>query len=246
METTTYVSISLATALERSLDIAAHNMANASTAGYKAQHPLMEATNLKGGDDTQNISYVQDKGIYVDLSQGSLVETGNSLDVAVNGQGWLAYQTEDGQTAYGRDGRFAVNNEGTLVTLAGNPVLDAGGAPINIPQEVAHLIQIAQDGTIADQNGTPFGQLGLFDVPNFAAATPLGAGLFLPNPQADAPTPLENGQFAQGYIEQSNVQPVMEMIHLMDIQRAYERASTLMTDDNDLTKQAIQRLGRVV
>lgn len=247
MGTTSYVSISLATALERSLDLAAHNMANASTAGYKAQHPLLEAVDpSNSGDETQAVSFVKDNGIYVDLTQGALVQTGNSLDIAVTGQGWLGYQTEDGQTAYGRDGRLSVDADGQLVNLAGNPVVDEGGAPINIPQDVAHLVQIAQDGTLTDQNGGTLGRIGLFNVPSFASASPLGNGLFLPHPGAAAPTPVENAQFAQGFIEQSNVKPVVEMIHLMDIQRAYERATHLMTDENELTKQAIQRLGRVV
>ena len=247
MGTLSYVSISLATALQRSLDMAAHNMANASTAGYKAQHPLLEATDpTNSSDPTEAVSFVQDKGLYVDLTQGSLVQTGNTLDVAVTGGGWMGYQTEDGQTAYGRDGRLAVDAEGQLVNVAGNPVVDDAGAPIVVPQETAHLVQIAQDGTITDQNGGAIGRIGLFNVPNFASATPLGNGLHLPHPQAAAPTPFENGQFAQGFIEQSNVKPVVEMIHLMDIQRAYERATQLMTDDNELSKQAIQRLGRVV
>lgn len=247
MGTTSYVSISLATALERSLNLAAHNMANASTAGYKAQHPLMESVDpTNSGDTTQAVSFVKDNGLYVDLSQGALVQTGNSLDIAVSGQGWLGYQTEDGQTAYGRDGRLTVDAEGQLVNLAGNAVVDDAGAPITIPQEVAHLIQIAQDGTITDQAGSSIGRIGMFDVPSFASATPLGNGLFLPHPEAAAATPLEGGQVAQGFIEQSNVKPVVEMIHLMDIQRAYERATHLMSDDNELTKQAIQRLGRVV
>lgn len=247
MGTTSYVSISLATALERSLNLAAHNMANASTAGYKAQHPLMESVDpTNSGDTTQAVSFVKDNGLYVDLSQGALVQTGNTLDIAVSGQGWLGYQTEDGQTAYGRDGRLTVDAEGQLVNLAGNAVVDDAGAPITIPQEVAHLIQIAQDGTITDQAGSSIGRIGMFDVPSFSSATPLGNGLFLPHPDAAAATPLEGGQVAQGFIEQSNVKPVVEMIHLMDIQRAYERATHLMSDDNELTKQAIQRLGRVV
>ena len=247
MGTTSYVSISLATALERSLDMAAHNMANASTAGYKAQHPLLEAVDPKNsGDDTQAVSFVKDSGVYVDLSQGALVQTGNSLDVAVTGEGWLGYLTADGQTAYGRDGRLSVDAEGQLVNLAGNPVVDEGGAPITLPQDVGHLVQIAKDGTLTDQTGGILGRIGLFNVPNFDSAAPLGNGLFLPNPNANAPTPVENAQFAQGFIEQSNVQPVVEMIHLMDIQRAYERATHLMSDENELTKQAIQRLGRVV
>lgn len=247
MGTTTYVSISAATALEKSLDLAAHNMANASTAGFKAQQPLIDTVNPQSsGDDTQTVSYVKDNGIYVDLTQGAMVRTGNSLDVAVAGEGWLSYQTADGQTAYGRDGRFSIDIDGQLVTVSGSPVLDTGGAPITIPQDVSHSILIAPDGTITDQNGGNIGQIGLFDVPNFASAQPLGNGMFLPNPDAGAIQPSQTAGLEQGFIEQSNVKPVVEMIHLMDIQRAYERATKLMSNENELIKQAIQRLGRVV
>ncbi|SHH78396.1 flagellar hook-basal body complex protein [Cognatishimia maritima] len=245
MGTTNYVSLSLATALERSLDLAAHNMANASTAGYKAQHPILEAVDpANTGDSTQAVNYVQDKGIFVDMAQGSLVPTGNPLDVAVNGDAFLGYEAPGGEIAYGRDGRLTVDPEGQLVTLGGSPVVDVSGAPITIPAEVGTSVTIALDGTITDQNGGVIGRIGLFKVDNPNQLAPIGNGLFLEGGAVAEQT--EEARLSQGYIEQSNVKPVVEMIHLMDIQRAYERAVKLMSDESELTKQAIQRLGRVV
>lgn len=245
MGTTNYVSLSLATALERSLDLAAHNMANASTAGYKAQHPLMEAVDpTNSGDSTQAVNYVKDKGIFVDMAQGTMVPTGNPLDLAVNGDAFFGFEAPGGETAYGRDGRLTIDTEGLLVTMGGSPVVDISGAPITIPTESGTSINIALDGTITDIDGGAIGRIGLFSVDNPNLLAPIGNGLFLAGGANAEQT--ETGSISQGYIEQSNVKPVVEMINLMDIQRAYERAVKLMNDENDLTKQAIQRLGRVV
>lgn len=246
MGTTNYVSLSLATALQRSLDLAAHNMANASTAGFKTSHPILEAVDpTNSGNPTEAVNYVQDKGIYVDPSQGAMVATGNPLDIAVTGEAWFGYESPDGGVAYGRDGRLTLNNEGQLVTTGGSPIVDVSGTPLTVPQEAGTSVNIAIDGTVTDQNGGLIGQIGMFDVGNPSLLTPVGNGLFNA-PNGVNPEPTLTSDMSQGFIEQSNVQPVVEMIHLMDIQRSYERAVKLMNDENELTKQAIQRLGRVV
>jgi len=240
-----YVSLSLATALQRSMDMAAHNMANASTAGYKATQPLFEAVQPESENETA-ISYVEDRGSYLNPSQGALVATGNPLDVALSGAGWLAYQSEGGATAYGRDGRLTVNADGQLSTLSGAPVLNQGGAPITLPRALGQEITISGDGTITDAEGAVLGQIGIFRLPDVNQLMPIGGGLYLYNGAADGVGPEAETKLAQGFVEQSNVQPILEMTRLMDIQRAYERAAKLMSDSNDLTRQAIQRLGRVV
>jgi flagellar basal-body rod protein FlgF len=246
MGTINYVSLSLATALERSLDLSAHNMANASTAGYKVSHPLLEAVEPTGSGDDSAVEYVKDYGNYVDTTQGAMLPTGNPLDVAVSGDAWLGYQTATGDTAYGRDGRLTIDTEGQLVTLAGAPVVDITGSTITLPSEVGQEVTIARDGTITDVTGATIGRLGLFNIPDVNALNPIGNGMFLLPDGAEAAEASTTSGIAQGYIEQSNVKPVVEMIHLMDIQRAYERAVKLMNDENDLTKQAVERLGRVV
>lgn len=242
-----YVSLSLATALQRSLDVSAHNMANASTAGFKATRPLFESVDPSGsGDADTAVDYVVDRGKYVDTSQGAMIATGNPLDVAVSGSGWFGYQAAGGQTAYGRDGRLTINAGGQLSTLAGAPILDLNGSPVTLPSEIGQDITIARDGTVVDRDGATLGQIGVFRVPGVDSMTAIGNGLYLADPAAGAATHDVDGQVVQGFIEQSNVQPVVEMTRLMDIQRAYERAVKLMNDENELTRQAIQRLGRVV
>lgn len=242
-----YVSLSLATALQRSMDVAAHNMANASTAGFKASRPLFESVDPSGAaDPDEAVNYVQDRGTYVDTSQGALIATGNPLDLAVSGGGWFGYQAEGGQTAYGRDGRLTIDADGQLATLAGAPIIDLNGSPVTLPSEVGQAITIARDGTITDSAGATLGQIGVFRIEDVDSMTAIGNGLYLTVGGAGQAVPDDGSQVVQGSVEQSNVQPVVELTRLMDIQRAYERAVKLMNDENELTRQAIQRLGRVV
>ncbi|TDK50214.1 flagellar hook-basal body complex protein [Antarcticimicrobium luteum] len=245
MSNADYVSLSLATALQRSMDMSAHNMANATTAGYKSMHPLFEAVQPDGEEDMA-VSYVEDRGTYLNSSQGALIATGSPLDLALSGTGWFSYQTGTGATAYGRDGRLTVNSDGQLSTLTGAPILNRGGAPITLPQALGQDITISADGTITEADGGILGQIGIFRVPDVDRLVPIGGGLYLYGDAGGAAVPDDETVIAQGFVEQSNVQPVVEMTRLMDIQRAYERAAKLMSDSNDLTRQAIQRLGRVV
>jgi len=241
-----YVSLSLATALERSMDLAAHNMANASTAGYKATQALFEAVEPDGATDSTAISYVQDRGTYTDTAQGALIATGNPLDIALTGPGWFSYQAEGGSTAYGRDGRLTVNSDGQLATLSGAPVLSPAGNPITLPDALGQEIIFTQDGTITDLSGGVLGQIGIFRLPDVNQLVPMGNGMFLSDDSLGNVEADSDSQLSQGFIEQSNVQPIIEMTRLMDIERAYGRASQLMSESNDQTKQAIQRLGNVV
>jgi flagellar basal-body rod protein FlgF len=107
---------------------------------------------------------VIDSGSFVDLRPGTLTVTENPFDVALDGSGWLSYRAENGQTAYGRDGRFLIDGGGTLVTVTGSQVLDIGGAPINIPPD-AGAIEIAADGTLSTAAGVTLAQIGVFDLP---------------------------------------------------------------------------------
>lgn len=239
------VSLSLATTLERSLDATAHNLANAGTAGYKAVRPVFEAIVPKailGSSD--RVSFVQDKGNYLDVSQGTLLPTGNPLDIAVSGNGWLGFEAEGGQTAYGRHGQLIVDVEGRLQTSSGRAVLDAGGAAVILPADVGSDIAIAGDGTITDSQGNQIGQIGMFDVSSDTNMNPIGNGVYLSPLGAQAARAAENSTISQGFIESSNVQSVVEMTRMIDIQRAYEGAVRLMEEDDQLTRQVIQRLGR--
>lgn len=244
MDNSTFVSLSRAAALQRSLDVTANNMANANTVGFKAQRADFRTMVETLQDGQDNTSYVLNRGSYLDGSQGQLTRTENPLDMAISGDGWFAYATPTGQTAYGRDGRFSINQRGDLVTLTGAQVLDEGGAPIAIPAGAGTQLQVASDGTITGPQGATIAKVGLFDVAGIADFKRIGAGMFIaPDGTAAARTPATGSKISQGFVEESNVQPVIEMTRMMDIQRAYEQAMKIMDDENQLRQQTLSKLG---
>jgi flagellar basal-body rod protein FlgF len=243
MTNISYVSLSQTALLERNLNTTAHNLANASTSGYKAINPLVESVEYGSGENT--ISYVQDRGSYLDLAHGPLTPTGNPFDIALSGDGWLSFGMENGETAYSRHGRLVVDADGQLKTSAGLPVLDVGGGPVLLPDDIGDQVVITQGGTITDQNGAVLGNIGVLRIENAAGLLPLGRGMYQLPEGAAAPTAAEDVQVNQGFVEGSNVEAVLEMTRLISIQRAYENSIKLMTQDDELTKTAIQKLGRV-
>ena len=132
MDNSTYVALSQLTALERQLDVTANNIANANSTGFKAERVLFESyLNPDSTDVTgEGTSYLIDRGSYLDDRSGVVLQTGNPLDMALSGAGWFAYELEDGQQAFGRDGNFVLDPQGRVVTTSGAQVLDAGGAPL--------------------------------------------------------------------------------------------------------------------
>ena len=237
------VSLSLATVLEKSLNMTSHNLANASTAGYKTVNPVFKSTAGGQANGAETVHFVQSTGTYLDTTQGSVFRTDNPLDIAVSGDGWLAFETDGGAPAYGRFGQLVLNADGQMVTAAGRPILDVNGGPITLPAEVGTNVTIAADGSVTDEQNNILGQIGVFQVPKAETLAPIGRGLYAAE-DGEALAPAEEARVLQGYLEASNVEPVLEMTRLIDIQRAYEGSIKLMTEEDELTKQVIQRLGR--
>ncbi|MCU4654337.1 flagellar basal-body rod protein FlgF [Roseibacterium sp. SDUM158016] len=244
MDTISHVALSLAAAMRRELEVTANNIANANTSGFKSERVVFENYVAAGTAPDGGSDFVIDAGSYVDLRAGALTNTGNPLDVALNGPGWLAYRTEDGRTAYGRDGRFMINGDGNLVTVTGAQVLDEGGGPISVPPD-AGAVEIAADGTLSSEAGVALARIGVFDLPSIQSFERLGGGLFVPpqGARSDAVPSLDTS-VVQGALEGSNVQPILEMTRLMDIQKAYERATQINRTHDELARDAIRRIGR--
>ncbi|HLJ01590.1 MAG TPA: flagellar basal-body rod protein FlgF [Bradyrhizobium sp.] len=252
MENALLIGLSRQTALERQLDVIANNIANVNTVGYKADNTLFEEflntpaheDNFVGRD--RRVSFVQDRGTYRNFAQGAAEETKNPLDVVIDGSAFLAVQTQAGER-YTRDGGLHINNQGQLVTVAGNQVLGTSG-PI-VFQQTDHDINITPDGTItvATGNGTGDAIRGKLRLVNFADAQKMlkeGFNLYAAGeggaPQADTKSVVR-----QGFIEKSNVNAVTEMSRLMEVSRAYTSIATLMQQQGDLQKNAIQQLADV-
>ncbi|MDF1708694.1 MAG: flagellar hook basal-body protein [Paracoccaceae bacterium] len=247
MDNSTYISLSLATALRRQLDVTANNMANTSTAGFKGERVVFSSfLHRDESAATGDTSFLIDRGSYVDQQQGAITVTGNTLDVALKGEGWFGYETPQGQRAYGRDGHFAVDAQGALITMSGARVLDIGGNPINLPPDALNDLSISRNGTISSLANGVISQIGVFTLPDVQSYERIGNGMFI-QPDLDGIRPaIPDGttEVVQGAIEGSNIQPVVEMTRMMSIQKAYERAVELMNGEDDLRRDMLRRVGR--
>ena len=247
MENAAYIGLSRQMTLRRELDIVANNIANADTTGFKVEQLLLEA---ERGDRARNdairpgASFVLDKGVGRDFSQGSLEQTGRTLDFAIEGEG-VFFRVEDANAqgtgeAYTRDGAFALSPEGVLVTKAGRPVLGDGG-PITI-DPAQGPITVAADGTIS-QGETVVGQLSLARFEDLGVLSKDGDGLYR-NASNAVPIDAAGAQIRQGMLEGSNVNPLIEITNLIEISRAYERATRMVENVQDLSRRAVERLGK--
>jgi flagellar basal-body rod protein FlgF len=247
MDALTSVALSLSQSMRLELDVSAANMANAETAGYKRERVFFESfiQRAQETDKGEDVHFLSHRGSWIDESVGDVMPTGNMLDVALEGGGWLAYETGDGQIALGRDGRFLLDVDGFLVTAAGARVLDEGGAPIALPPEARANLAIAGDGTLSIPGGAVLGRIGVFELPEADGLQRASGAMFLINQEAGLPAEAVDARMIQGSLEKSNVQPILEMTRMMSLQSAYDRASKLMTDTDELRKTFLQRIGRV-
>jgi flagellar basal-body rod protein FlgF len=253
MENTTLIGLSRQMVLQRELDVIANNVANLNTNGFKGNGatfeeylmPIARAGNFQGPD--QRLSYVQDRGTYLDLSQGPLQQTGNPLDVAIDGDAFLAVQTPRGER-YTRNGALQLNAAGQLVTSAGEPVLGDNG-PI-VLQTTDKNVSINPEGTISVRNGSSrtLEDRGKLRMVTFAQRQQLqkeGSSNFAA-PAGVAPVAAgPRNRLIQGAIEKSNVSGVAEMSHMVDVSRTYAMVSGLMQSQHDMRKSAIQQLADV-
>ncbi|MDZ4692324.1 flagellar basal-body rod protein FlgF [Terricaulis sp.] len=228
--------------LQRRMDVAANNLANVATTGFKADGMLLEEaerTTAHADADPREIRFVRDIGVMHNMEQGPIAMTGNTLDVALEGEGFFMVQGPDGQTMYTRDGAFSLTGEGRLVTSDGRAVLSSGGAPIVLdPQGETPVI--GRDGAISVA-GVEAGRIG---VANFAAPGALAkVGDNLWDAQGQAAGEFQ-GVVLQGALEGSNVRPVLELTRLIEISRAYQSAAKIVSNADDLRQRAIERLAR--
>lgn len=239
MENTSYIAMSRQLGLRRAMDAVAHNIANANTPAFKAER-LVFREYLAKPEHKEELSYVQDVGMARDLSSGPLTTTGNDFDIAMTDEtGYFVVETPLGER-YTRHGRFQLDGEGQLVTQQGYPVLGQGG-PITIPTEGGR-ISIASDGTISNDEG----QIGRIRTVSFEDEQLLrkaANGLYSAPPELD-PQEVATPSMAQGMIEGSNVQPILELTRMLDINRTYSSVTRFTQREDERIKDMIDRLGR--
>lgn len=240
-----YAAFSGWLARSEALDAAASNLANAGTQGFRAEREYFRSALMgPGALGDQLDSTVNNFGVLggnqLDLKQGALTTTGNSLDVAIEGQGFFAIKAENG-IRYTRDGSFQRAHDGTLITAEGESVLDAKNKPIHIP---TGNISIGSDGAIS-VGGAVAGNIGIFAFPSAASITPEGANRFAPVNGAK-PRIAVSVTLHQGALEGSNQDVIQGTMQLILAQRQAEMMQkALVLFDNDLDKTACEQLPKV-
>ncbi len=247
-------------AQQTQLDVVSHNLANVGTNGFKRAHAVFEdlmyqtlrQTGANSSEQTQLPTGLQ-VGLGVrtvatsrQFSQGNLQQSGNSLDLAVKGNGFFQVQMPDGTTAYTRDGSFQVSSTGQVVTSSGYTVQPG----ITIPA-TAQSITVAADGTVSvtlPGQATPqvLGQIQLANFINPPGLEPRGQNLYTETAASGTPSTGAAGSnglgdVAQGFVETSNVNVVEELVAMIQTQRAYElNSKAIQTSD-----QMLQRLSQL-
>ena len=247
-------------AQQTQLDVISNNLANVSTSGFKRSRAVFEdllyqTVRQPGAQSSQQTQLPTGLQIGTGVrpvatervfTQGNLQQTSNSLDVAINGQGFLQVTLPDGTTAYTRDGSLHLDSQGQLVTSSGYTVTPA----ITIPAS-AQSITVGRDGTVsvaqaASATPTQVGAIQLANFVNPAGLQARGENLYVESaasgsPSTNAPGSNGVGVLSQGYIETSNVNVVEELVNMIQTQRAYEiNSKAVQTSD-----QMLQRLSQL-
>ncbi len=240
MQTALPVALSAQLALEKRLDTIAHNVANARTAGFRAEEVKFEALISRAGADP--VTFASEGTTFLSTRAGEMTQTGNTLDMAVSGDAFFAIQGPNGPV-YTRDGRMRISAEGTVETLNGYPILDVGAAPLQVDPN-AGPIAIARDGMIT-QNGGQIGAVGLFAMPRNANLTRFENSGVIPDQAAVPLVDFGDVGVMQGFVEGSNVNPVLEISRLIALQRAFESASNLVQTSERTLDDAVKNLGNM-
>lgn len=238
MDATTYTTITRQSGLLREIDTIANNIANMSTNGYRrAGLVFSEHVNVME-PGTPSLSMAHANVRSTNTAQGALSQSDGTYDFAIEGAGFFLIETEEGETLT-RAGSFSVNDAGDLVAPDGARLLDAGGAPIFVPPD-ATQITVSTDGTLS-ADGIPLSQIGLYLPEDTDALDRTEGTRFVTD---GALVPVENPVILQGFIENSNVDPVSEFARMVQVQRAYELGQTFLDREDERLQKLMDAIIR--
>ncbi len=248
-------------AQQMNLDVITNNLSNSSTTAFKRVQPMFQDllyTTLRAAGSSSNAQNLLPTGLQIGagsavtsteriMIQGPMLQTGNQIDVAINGNGFFQVQLADGTLAYTRQGQFSLSSTGQIVTQAGNTVAGAGVIPstsTGITISTAGLVQYSTQGST---NLTQAGQITMANFANPAGLVAIGGNNFIPSPASGtAQNQIAGtngmGTIQQFYVEQSNVNVAEELVNLIAAQRAYE-INTRAVTASDQILQRVSNLG---
>jgi flagellar basal-body rod protein FlgF len=233
-----YVALSGQLALQRRLDTIAHNVANSTTAGFRAENVTFDTFLSQSGGVP--VAYATRPEPSFSPKTGGFTHTGNQFDIGIQGDALFAFASPAG-TVYSRDGRLRLSAEGELESMGGMKLLDNGGAPIQINAGRGEVV-IARNGVVT-QNGQPVGTIGLYRLPPDAKLTRHEGAAFVSNIPAEPVEDFSETGMQQGYVESANVNSVLEITRLISVSRAFEAlASSIDRADRQLS-ESIKTLG---
>jgi flagellar basal body rod protein FlgG len=244
-----YQSAASLAALERWQENVSQNITSSQTSGYRKRTIQFSTENAGEMHPDSNSKLGLDAGVPgvfpktsagINFISGETMPTRRELDVAIQGEGFFEVQFSDGSMAYTRSGEFRLRPDRTLVTAGGLEVMSDAGSPI-VLLPGAGTVSINQNGTIF-QGGIALGKLSVQKFANTAALIPTTGDMFKAGPGAGMEA-VEEPDLMQGYIEQSNVQPLREMVDLVLISRAYEANQKMITSIDQQMQKALEALG---
>ncbi|HXC07440.1 MAG TPA: flagellar basal-body rod protein FlgG [Steroidobacteraceae bacterium] len=233
--------------------VISNNLANSNTTGFKAdraafQDLMYQNVQQVGAQSTQNTQYstglslgtgVKIAATEKNFSQGSVLQTGGTLDLSITGQGFFQITMPDGTLAYTRDGSFSMDSTGNVVTASGYPLSPAITVPVG-----SQSVTVGSDGTVSvtapgATKATTVGQVQLANFINVQGLQPAGNNLLVESgssgsPQVGAPGLNGLGTLAQGSLETSNVNTVTELVNMITCQRAYEMNSKAISTTDQM------------
>ena len=237
MDNAVYTAIARQRGLSREIQAIANNIANASTTGFRRESVIFSEHVKKLDEAGTILSMASANGRQIHLDQGVNMPTGATFDFAIEGEGFFQVETPEGP-ALTRAGAFAPNAEGELVTPDGLRLLDEGGTPVIVPRE-AKDIRLAADGTLS-ADGEPLARIGLVRPADTEHLSRRGAMLILPGGEVE---PVEEPKIFQGFLEQSNVNPIAEVARMIDVQRAYEAGQSFLDLEDARIRSVVDTLG---
>lgn len=237
MDNAGYTTLTRQAGLLREMQVVAHNIANMSTAGFRAEGVIFaeHVRALEGEGDSLSMASASARSL--SPRQGALEQTGSPFHMAIEGEGFFLVATPEGE-ALTRAGNFVRTDTGELATPDGHLLLDAGGAPVFVPPE-ATSVMLAQDGTLS-ADGQPLTQIGLWQ-PVDPTELERRAGVLMT--AASGVEPMPGGTLLQGMVERSNVDPIAQIARMIEVQRAYEMGQGFLDSENDRVRDFLRTAG---
>jgi len=240
MQSGLYIALAGQRTLQSQLEVIANNVANSTTPGFKAEGVSFKS--LLSDAENDLLSFPAAGKNYSDFRSGALQPTGSDFDMALNGDGWFGIETPAG-IAYTRDGRMTATAEGELISSAGFPILDASGAPVVI-NPGGGPIRIYPDGRV-EQDGALRGNIGVFSVPEESLTSRFENSAFYSTAEAETIVPGAGTRIAQGFVEASNVDPVMETARLMQVMQMFQSISSALSDTEGAMSRSVRDMNVV-